>query len=55
VGDLPEAVRRAYEAEIERLEAKLKGASPAEAEKLKQAIGEIEGELFVEMWPIDES
>lgn len=49
--EIPEEVRRAYEAEIQRLEGLLKGASQEEALHLREAIGDLEAELLVEAWP----
>lgn len=52
--EIPEAVRAAYEAEIRRLEQALEGAAGQEATKIKEAIGELEAELLVESWPVDD-
>jgi hypothetical protein len=54
VGELPQAVREAYEAEIRRLEKLLETASDEDATRLQEAIGELEAELVVEDWPIED-
>lgn len=51
---IPEAVRRAYEAEIKRLEKALASASGDEAHRIRESIGDLEAELVVEAWPMDD-
>jgi hypothetical protein len=52
VGELPKEVREAYEAEIQRLEQRLGGASDSEAESIRASIADLEEELLIEDWPM---
>lgn len=47
-------MREAYEAEIRRLERVLEGASDEDAAQIQEAIGELEAELVVEAWPMED-
>ena len=52
--ELPEAVKAAYEVEIKRLDGLLKTATGNEAESLKESIRDLEAELIVEDWPLED-
>lgn len=53
MAELPEAVRRAYEAEIRRLEKALEHATEDEAAKIQESIVDLQMELMSEMFDID--
>lgn len=50
---LPEAVRRAYEAEIERLERALEHATENETAKIQESIADLQVELLSEFFDLD--
>lgn len=50
---LPEAVRRVYKAEIQRLERALEQATEDEAAKIQESIVDLQMELMSEMFDID--
>jgi len=53
VSELPETVRRAYEAEIRRLEEALEHATEDEAAKIRESIVDLQMELMSEMFDIN--
>lgn len=50
--ELPEEVRRAYEAEIERLEKALEHATEGEAAKIQESIADLQVELLSEFFDL---
>lgn len=53
VDELPEAVRCAYETEIERLERALEHATENEAAKIRESIADLQVELLSEFFDLD--
>ena len=53
--DIPPAVRAAYEAELRRLESAVETAPDEDARnRIREAIVDLEAELVVESWPLEE-